>query len=220
MISNSKVNRRPGPPCAPSSFIWSVADLLRGEMVRTTPGLDRTRTPQCFARSHRTKIERLRSKIRKFGLERQRIVALTRGNAARIFATGTYPTETVGLELRNVVANYLFERSHRFPAIQRKSGHRDYSRLSCGVGICSSGLGMVGQSLGWGLISEVVADWTAKSIRLNHRPLLRYRRWLCGHDIVGQCAFSFLLHRSYSQQSRPSLRPLRLGRGHPTDQSS
>jgi hypothetical protein len=42
--------------------------------------------------------------------------------------------EHVGLELRNVVANYPFERSHRFPGIQPNSGHRDYSRLSCGAG--------------------------------------------------------------------------------------
>jgi hypothetical protein len=42
--------------------------------------------------------------------------------------------EVVGLELRNVGANYPFERSHRFAAgIQPNSGHRDYSRLSCGV---------------------------------------------------------------------------------------
>lgn len=39
----------------------------------------------------------------------------------------------VRLELRNVVAKYPFERSHRFPGIQPNSGHRDYSRLSCGV---------------------------------------------------------------------------------------
>jgi hypothetical protein len=38
----------------------------------------------------------------------------------------------VRLELRNVVANYPFESSHRFPGIQPNSGHRDYSRLSCG----------------------------------------------------------------------------------------
>jgi hypothetical protein len=38
-----------------------------------------------------------------------------------------------GLELRNVVANYPFERSHRFAGIQPNLGHRDYSRLSCGV---------------------------------------------------------------------------------------
>jgi hypothetical protein len=39
----------------------------------------------------------------------------------------------VGLELRNVVANYPFETSHRFRGIQPNSGHGDYSRLSCGV---------------------------------------------------------------------------------------
>jgi hypothetical protein len=42
--------------------------------------------------------------------------------------------EVVGFELRNVVANYPFQRSHRFPGIEPNSGHRDYSRLSCGVG--------------------------------------------------------------------------------------
>jgi hypothetical protein len=40
----------------------------------------------------------------------------------------------VGLELRNVDANYRFERSHRFARIQPNSGFGDYSRLSCGVG--------------------------------------------------------------------------------------
>ena len=35
------------------------------------------------------------------------------------------------VELRNVVAKYPFERSHRFPVIQPNSGHRDYSRSSC-----------------------------------------------------------------------------------------
>jgi hypothetical protein len=52
----------------------------------------------------------------------------------------TAPTETdcvaghVRLELRNVGANYAFERSGRFPAIKANSGHRDYSLLSCGGG--------------------------------------------------------------------------------------
>jgi|SRR6266511_2764697 len=39
----------------------------------------------------------------------------------------------VRLELRNVVPNYPFERSHGFPGSWPISGHRDYSRLSCGV---------------------------------------------------------------------------------------
>jgi hypothetical protein len=46
----------------------------------------------------------------------------------------------VGLELRNVVAKYPFERSHRFPGIQPNSGRRDYSRSSCDGGRRSSGL--------------------------------------------------------------------------------
>src|SRR5262245_41928759 len=37
-----------------------------------------------------------------------------------------------GFELRNVDANYPFERSHRFAGIHPNSGHREYSRLSCG----------------------------------------------------------------------------------------
>jgi hypothetical protein len=35
----------------------------------------------------------------------------------------------VGLELRNVGANYPFERSHRFPVIQPNSGNGDCSRF-------------------------------------------------------------------------------------------
>jgi hypothetical protein len=49
----------------------------------------------------------------------------------------------VGLELRNVGANYPFERSRRFAGIQPKYGHRDCSRLSCGIWICSSGLALL-----------------------------------------------------------------------------
>src|SRR6266511_5693304 len=49
----------------------------------------------------------------------------------------------VRLELRNVVANYPFERSHRFAGIQPNSGRRDHSRLSCAEGIHSSGLNLV-----------------------------------------------------------------------------
>jgi hypothetical protein len=46
-----------------------------------------------------------------------------------------------GLELRNVVANYPCERSHRFAGIQSNSGFGDYSRLSCGVGDTQLGAG-------------------------------------------------------------------------------
>jgi len=34
-------------------------------------------------------------------------------------------------DLRNVVAHYPFERSHRFPVTQPNSSRRDYSRSSC-----------------------------------------------------------------------------------------
>ena len=40
---------------------------------------------------------------------------------------------------QNVVANYPFERSHRFAGIQPNSGPGDHSRLSCSAGIRSSG---------------------------------------------------------------------------------
>jgi hypothetical protein len=42
-------------------------------------------------------------------------------------------------DLRDVVAKYPFERSHRFPVIQPNSGRRDYSRSSCDGGRRSSG---------------------------------------------------------------------------------
>jgi len=62
-------------------------------------------------------------------------------------ATQTWPTETdcvaghVGLELRNVVANYAFEKSRRFAGNQPNSGHGDHSRLSCGAGDTQLGPG-------------------------------------------------------------------------------
>jgi hypothetical protein len=46
-----------------------------------------------------------------------------------------------GFELRNVAANYPFERSRRFPGLQPNSGHRDHSRLSCGSGKTQLGPG-------------------------------------------------------------------------------
>jgi hypothetical protein len=45
-----------------------------------------------------------------------------------------------GLELRNVIPKYPFEKSHRFSVIQPNSGRRDYSRSSCDGGRRSSGL--------------------------------------------------------------------------------
>jgi hypothetical protein len=56
---------------------------------------------------------------------------------AQIFAIQARPQRrhclagVIGFELRNVVANYPFESSHRFPRIQPNSGHGDYSRVSC-----------------------------------------------------------------------------------------
>src|SRR6266403_6327468 len=47
---------------------------------------------------------------------------------------GALSNERPYRDLRNVVANYPFERSHRFAGSQANSGHRDYSPLSCGVG--------------------------------------------------------------------------------------
>src|SRR5262249_24660805 len=46
---------------------------------------------------------------------------------------GALSNERPYRDLRNVVAKYPFERSHRFPGIQPNFDHRDYSRLSCGV---------------------------------------------------------------------------------------
>ena len=43
-------------------------------------------------------------------------------------------------DLRNVVAKYPFERSHRFAGIQPNSGFGDYSGLSAALGIRSSGV--------------------------------------------------------------------------------
>jgi hypothetical protein len=73
------------------------------------------------------------------GQQRSRGISLARGvsapnrcdpGAVRRDCVGGH----VGLELRNVVANYPFERSLRFPGIQPNSGDRDDSRLSCSVG--------------------------------------------------------------------------------------
>src|SRR6516225_4003853 len=44
-------------------------------------------------------------------------------------------------DLRNVVANYAFEKSRRFAGNQPNSGHGDHSRLSCGAGDTQLGPG-------------------------------------------------------------------------------
>jgi hypothetical protein len=59
------------------------------------------------------------------------------GRATEIFGGSQRPdcvAGVVGLELRNVGANYPFERSRRFPGIRPNSRHGDYSRVSCEVG--------------------------------------------------------------------------------------
>jgi hypothetical protein len=50
---------------------------------------------------------------------------------------GALSNERPYRDLRNVVANYPFERSHRFAGIQPNLGHRDYSRAAA-PGICRS----------------------------------------------------------------------------------
>src|SRR5262252_4413598 len=49
--------------------------------------------------------------------------------------------EHVRLELRNVGANYPFEKSRRFRGMQPNSGDGDHSRLSCGAGDTQLGPG-------------------------------------------------------------------------------
>ena len=50
----------------------------------------------------------------------------------------------VGLELRNVDANYRFESSRGFPGSEPNSGHGDHSRLSCSAGDTQLGAGFCG----------------------------------------------------------------------------
>jgi Amidase len=73
---------------------------------------------------------RLRNAAMPRGFERSSHISLER----RDWLAGN-----VGLELRNVVAKYPFQRSHRFPVIQPNSGRRDYARSSCDAGRRSSG---------------------------------------------------------------------------------
>jgi hypothetical protein len=67
------------------------------------------------------------------------------------------------LELRNVAANYPFERSHRLAGIQPNSGHRDYSRLSCAAGEMPLGPGAAG------IFSSVLRRyWPSSGIAVRH----------------------------------------------------
>src|SRR6266404_8546246 len=56
---------------------------------------------------------------------------------------GALSNERPYRELRNVGANYPFEKSRRFVAIQPNFGHGDHSRLSCGVGDTQPGAGFL-----------------------------------------------------------------------------
>src|SRR3989442_13264048 len=47
---------------------------------------------------------------------------------------GALSNERPYRDLRNVAANYPFERSHRFAGIQPNYGDRDYSPFSCAAG--------------------------------------------------------------------------------------
>jgi hypothetical protein len=78
----------------------------------------------------------------------------------------------VGLELRNVDANYPLERSHRFAGIQPNSGLGDYSRLSCDGGRRSSGPSarISAGCLRWQELPRFSAD--AEMIR--RRPIQQY----------------------------------------------
>jgi hypothetical protein len=79
---------------------------------------------------------------------------------------GALSNERPYRDLRNVGANYPFERSHRFARVQPNSGFGDYSRLSCGVGDTQLG---VGQDLGRDAYADV-----AQSLRC--RGCICYRR--------------------------------------------
>ena len=61
-------------------------------------------------------------------------------NGARSDLCGGRSVMSVPTAISEMFAKYPFERSHRFPMNPAKSGDRDYSRLSCGVGRRSSGL--------------------------------------------------------------------------------
>ena len=85
----------------------------------------------------------------------------------------------VGLELGNVVAKYPFERPHKFSGIQPNSGHRDYSRLSCGVAetqdLSRHPCAGVGHSLKW----QELARFCAGPEMMRLRPIEQHHCSLC-----------------------------------------
>src|SRR5436190_5422850 len=62
---------------------------------------------------------------------------------------GALSNERPYRDLRNVVANYPFESSRRFPGSQPNSGHGDHSRFSCGVREMQLGRPGTGSSVLW-----------------------------------------------------------------------
>ena len=82
----------------------------------------------------------------------------------------------VRFELRNVVANYPFERSERFPVIQPNSGRRDYSRLSCDGGSVARASC---QNLGRMLALAGIAAFSADAEMIRRRPIQQYHCSLC-----------------------------------------
>jgi hypothetical protein len=76
---------------------------------------------------------------------------------------GALSNERPYRDLRNVAANYPFERSHRLAGIQPNSGHRDYSRLSCAAGEMPLGPGAAG------IFSSVLRRyWPSSGIAVRH----------------------------------------------------
>jgi hypothetical protein len=105
-----------------------------------------------------------------------------------------YVAGHVRFELRNVDANYLFERSHRFPRSAPNFGHGDHSPLSCGAGHTQLGAGFAG------IQQARCADVGHRSAS-PRRPELALR---CGRP--GSSKYSGPCHRPFRDVIRPSMR--------------
>src|SRR5262245_38933163 len=84
--------------------------------------------------------------------------------------------EVVGFELRNVVANYPFERSRRFPGIRTNSGLGDRSRLSPHTGQLTAWLGWEdsnSEMLSQNIPLKGRTDFRAALAKWSHRPFRR-----------------------------------------------
>src|SRR6266481_940940 len=79
---------------------------------------------------------------------------------------GALSNERPYRDLRNVAANYPFERAHRFAGIQPNSGDRDYSRLSCAAGEMPLGSRVAGI-----FSKRVMRDvWPSSGTAVRHAP--------------------------------------------------